>query len=301
MTQAGKTVLVTGASSGIGLATAVGLAKQGAQVLLVGRTPARCAEALAAVRAAGDGRAHVLEADFSSLAGISALADQARSRVDRLDILVNNAGTLARRRTLTTDGYETMFAVNHLGYFLLTGLLLPVLRVAERARIVTVASEAHRSAPLDLDDLQSERDYGTMRVYSRSKTANILWTQELARRLDGSGITANSLHPGVIRTRLARDMGVGLGLAMGLAGSLHATARKRGRDVDPSGHLPRRRRGVGALLRQLSPAVARRTRERPSDCTTALGHQRGAGWACLPVTSRLGMPTRDEPVGHAYP
>ena len=218
MTHAGKTVLVTGASSGIGLATAVGLAKQGAQLLLVGRTPARCAEAMAAVRAAGDGRADVLEADFSSLAGIRALADQVRSRVGRLDVLVNNAGTLARRRTLTADGYETMFAVNHLAYFLLTGLLLPVLRAAERARIVTVASEAHRSGPLDLDDLQSERDYGTMRVYSRSKTANILWTQELARRLDGSGITANSLHPGVIRTRLARDMGVGLGLAMGLAG-----------------------------------------------------------------------------------
>ncbi len=218
MTHAGKTVLVTGASSGIGLATAVGLAKQGDQLLLVGRTPARCAEAMAAVRAAGDRRADVLEADFSSLAGIRALADQVRSRVGRLDVLVNNAGTLARRRTLTADGYETMFAVNHLAYFLLTGLLLPVLRAAERARIVTVASEAHRSGPLDLDDLQSERDYGTMRVYSRSKTANILWTQELARRLDGSGITANSLHPGVIRTRLARDMGVGLGLAMGLAG-----------------------------------------------------------------------------------
>ncbi len=282
MNMDGKIVLVTGASSGIGRATAVGLAKQGAQLLIVGRTPARCAEAVAAVHAAGDGRAQMIEADFSSLAGIRALADDVQTRVDRLDVLVNNAGTLARRRTLTADGYEATFAVNHLGYFLLTGLLLPVLRAADRARIVTVASEAHRAGPLDLDDLQSERDYGTMRVYSRSKTANILWTQELARRLDRSGITANSLHPGVIRTNLARELGVGLGLAMGLAGLFMQSPEK---GAETSIYL-----ASSPDVEGLSGRYYDSSRERSP-----------AAHACDPTIARRLWDLSEELVDHAYP
>ena len=204
----GKVILVTGASSGIGRATAVGLARHGARLLLVGRNPSRCEEALAAVRATGGGDAQMLEADFSSLDGIRKLADAVLARAEHLDVLVNNAGTVLLRRTLTPDGYETTFAVNHLSYFLLTGLLLPLLRGRGPTRIVSVASDAHRSAPVDLDDLQNERTYSTFRVYGQSKSANILWTQELARRLGGEGVTANSLHPGVIRSNLGRGNGV---------------------------------------------------------------------------------------------
>jgi NAD(P)-dependent dehydrogenase (short-subunit alcohol dehydrogenase family) len=124
-----------------------------------------------------------------------------------LDVLVNNAAATIVRRTTTSDGYETTFALNHLAYFLLTGLLLPLLRQSAPARIVSVASEGHRRAPLDLNDLQSEKSYSVMRVYFRSKTANILWNQELARRLEGSGVTANCLHPGAIRSNLGQGNG----------------------------------------------------------------------------------------------
>ena len=200
-------MLVTGASSGIGQATAVGLASAGARMLLVGRTPERCKEALASVQAAGGEDAEMLQADFASLAGVRSLADEVRARTERLDVLVNNAAIAAAGRTTTPDGYETTFAVNHLSYFLLTGLLLPLLQANASARVVNVSSEAHRTGQLDLDDLQSERRYGSFRVYGQSKAANILWTQELARRLNGSGVTANSLHPGVIRSNLGRGHG----------------------------------------------------------------------------------------------
>ena len=201
-----KIILVTGASAGIGRATAVGLASQ-AQLLLVGRHPARSEAALAAVRAAGGEDAQMLQADLSSLDEVRRLADDVRTRTDHLDVLVNNAATVVVRRTVTVDGYETTFAVNHLSYFLLTGLLLPLLRTRAGARIVNVASDAHRSAPLNLEDLQNERSYSMMRVYGQSKTANVLWTQQLACRLKDTDVTANALHPGVIRTNLGRGNG----------------------------------------------------------------------------------------------
>ena len=207
-----KVMLVTGASSGIGRATAVGLARHGARVLLVGRNPARCEAALAAVRAVGGASAEMLRADFSSLDGVRKLADDVLARTERLDVLVNNAATVVMGRSVTTDGYETQFAVNHLSCFLLTGLLLPRLRAKTPTRIVNVASDAHVSAPIDLDDLQNERRYSVFRVYGQSKSANILWTQELARRLGGAGVTANCLHPGTIRTNLGRGNGVALDL-----------------------------------------------------------------------------------------
>ena len=212
-----KVILVTGASAGIGFATAVGLANK-ARLLLVGRHPERSRAALAAVRAAGGEDAQMLHADFSSLDGVRRLADDVRSCTKHLDVLVNNAATVVLRRTVSADGYETTFAVNHLSYFLLTGLLLPLLRVKPASRIVNVASDAHRSAPLDLKDLQNERSYSVLRVYGQSKTANILWTQQLAERLKDTTLTANALHPGVIRTNLARGNGFAVDLLQRFAG-----------------------------------------------------------------------------------
>ncbi len=215
-TLRGKRILITGASSGIGRATALGLARCGASLLLTGRTPARCDEALAAVRAAGAAEARMLRTDFASLDAVRQLAADVRRQVPRLDVLVNNAAVVASRRTLTADGYETTFAVNHLSPFLLTGLLLPLL--GRGARIVNVASDAHQWGAVDLDDLQNERRYSALRVYGQSKTANILWTLELARRLAGSGVTANSLHPGAIRSNLGGGQGFALDLLRRLAG-----------------------------------------------------------------------------------
>jgi NAD(P)-dependent dehydrogenase (short-subunit alcohol dehydrogenase family) len=203
----GKVVLITGASSGIGRATAVDLARRGARVFLVGRTPEHCEAALAAVHAVGRADCEMIQADLASLAGIRALAKQVLARTERLDVLLNNAGVVLVRRTTTPDGYETTFALNHLSYFLLTGLLLPLLRKSAPARIVSVASHGHRMGRLDLDDLQNERHYSTLRVYAQSKTANILWNCELARRIEGSDITANCLHPGTVRSNLGQGNG----------------------------------------------------------------------------------------------
>jgi NAD(P)-dependent dehydrogenase (short-subunit alcohol dehydrogenase family) len=205
---AGKTILVTGATSGIGRATAVGLAAAGAQLLLVGRTPERIEETREEIRRrTGRDDAVLLRADLSSQAGVRRLADDVRAQTSRLDVLLNNAGVTLLSRQTTADGLEATFATNHLAYFLLTGLLLPLLRASAPARIVSVASDAHRWGRLDLDDLQNERRYRGMRVYGQSKTANILWSGELARRLEGSGVTANCLHPGGIQSNLGRGNG----------------------------------------------------------------------------------------------
>ena len=203
----GKTVLVTGASAGIGRATAIGLARRGAGLLLTGRDPARCDEALAAVREAGGTDARMLRTDFSRLAAVRELAAEIRAATRRIDVLINNAAVVSARRRLSADGHELTFAVNHLAPFLLTGLLLPLLRPG--ARIVNVASEGHRWGALDFDDLHNERSYRALRVYGQSKTANILWSRELARRLEDSGVTSNSLHPGAIRSNLGRGQGLG--------------------------------------------------------------------------------------------
>lgn len=207
-----KTCLVTGATSGIGKETAVGLARLGSRVLIAGRD-ARKAEATRAdiVRKSGNKRIGVLLADLSSLAEVRKLADSLLSTTPELHVLVNNAGVLHTEREVTVDGYEATFAVNHLAGFLLTNLLLDHLKQSAPARIVNVASDAHRFGAIDWDDLQSERAYrgsplmAGMRVYGASKLANILFNAELARRLEGSGVTANCLHPGFVRSELGRN------------------------------------------------------------------------------------------------
>jgi NAD(P)-dependent dehydrogenase (short-subunit alcohol dehydrogenase family) len=205
---AGQTAVITGATSGIGRATAVDFARRGARLLLVGRNEERARETARAIRAAAP-RAdfEILRGDLAAQAEVRRVGEELLGRIDRLDLLVNNHGvTLARRQT-TPDGYEATFAINHLGYFHLTGLLLPRLRATPGARIVSVASEAHKFGALELDDLHSERRYGAMRVYGKSKSANILFTRELARRYGSPQLTINCVHPGGVATNLGAGQG----------------------------------------------------------------------------------------------
>ncbi len=202
----GRNVVVTGASGGIGLETALGLARLGASVALVARDRGKGEAALAAVRDASAGGApSLLLADLGSLAQVRRLAGELAAALPRIDVLVNNAGAMHTARKESADGIELTLAVNHLAPFLLTALLLPRLRAAAPARVVTVSSEAHRIAPLDLDDLQARRGYAGMRVYGRSKLANVLFSNELARREAGTGVTSNALHPGVVATGFGRN------------------------------------------------------------------------------------------------
>jgi NAD(P)-dependent dehydrogenase (short-subunit alcohol dehydrogenase family) len=204
----GKTVIITGANSGIGLETAVGLARAGATTVITARDRARGEAAVTDIRArTGHDDVHLVLFDLGSLASVRDGAAEILSRWDRIDVLVNNAGVVLSDRRETGDGVEMTFAVNHLGPFLLTELLLDRIKQSAPARIVNVASTAHQGARkgLDFDDLQSTRAYGGMQVYSKSKLANIYFTTELARRLEGSGVTVNSLHPGTVATGYGRD------------------------------------------------------------------------------------------------
>lgn len=197
----GKVCLITGASGGIGLEAAKTLAGLGATVVLVGRDPGRTEAAVSAVRAAAPGaRVEWLKADLTSLQSVRELAAAFKARYPRLDVLLNNAGLIIDRREVTVDGLEATMATNHFAPFLLTHLLLDVLKASAPSRIINVSSEAHRAGRFDFDDLQSERGYLGFRVYGTSKLANILFTRALAKRLRGTGVTANALHPGVVRT-----------------------------------------------------------------------------------------------------
>lgn len=205
----GRTCLVTGATHGIGRATAEALAREGATVLVHGRDSAIvgvvCRELL---RSTGGAHVEGVVADFSSLAAVRRLAAEVSARYERLDVLVNNAGTSAPKRRLTRDGHEWLFGVNHLAPFLLTTLLLDKLKASAPARIVNVASRAYRRGALDFDDLSwQRRKYNGLQAYGASKLANVLFTLELARRLEGTGVTANCLHPGVVATNIFNHLG----------------------------------------------------------------------------------------------
>ncbi len=204
----GKVCLVTGATAGIGLVTALELARQGARVIGVGRSPQRCAEAARQIREqTGTSAVEFLVADLSSQAEVRRLANQVKAATGRLDVLVNNAGLIRLEREVTVDGLEMTFALNHLAYFLLTNLLLDTVKASTPARIVSVASAAHQGCKMNFDDLQGETKYSPWRAYQQSKLANILFTRELARRLEGTGVTANALHPGYVRTQIFRAEG----------------------------------------------------------------------------------------------
>ena len=200
----GKTVLVTGATSGIGLEACVTFAQLGATLVMVGRDPQRSEAARAEVmKRSGSQSVSILLCDFSSQAQIRKLAADYRAKHQRLDILVNNAGAVSDKRVVTEDGLEQTFAVNHLGYFLLTNLLLDLIEASAPARIVNVASVGHRHGDMDFDNLQYENGgYWIMRAYGRSKLGNVLFTAELARRLLGKGVIVNCLHPGAVATSI---------------------------------------------------------------------------------------------------
>ena len=203
MDMRGKTVLITGATSGIGLEAAVMLAGRGAHTVIVGRNPSKTEARLAEIRQRAQSDAvESLLCDFSSQASVRRMAEEFGKRHSRLDVLVNNAGTVFAKRTLSEDGIEATFAVNHLGYFLLTQLLLETLMGSAPARIVNVASAAHYQGRLDFEDMGLENDYGILRAYARSKLCNILFTRELARRLEGTAVTVNALHPGTVATHI---------------------------------------------------------------------------------------------------
>lgn len=201
----GKTVVITGATSGIGEVAAIRLAEKGARIVFTARDKARADDTMAALRKASPNAEHAFYmADLSLLAEMKRVGAEL-AREPRIDVLINNAGALFNKRQETADGLEMTFALNHMAYFVLTNLLLG--RLNAGSRIVTVASNAHRGARLDFDDLQSRRSYVGFPVYSKSKLCNILFNRELARRLSGTGITANALHPGFVATRFGNDSG----------------------------------------------------------------------------------------------
>lgn len=206
--MAGRVVMVTGASNGIGRSTALGLARLGATVVMVCRNRERGTAVQGWISdLAGDVRLDLLVADLSSQSQVRILATEFKGKYDRLDVLVNNAGVLMGHRTVTEDGLETTFAVNHLAYFQLTALLSDSLAETAPSRVVNVASIAHERGRLRFDDLQGEKRYGAVRAYAQSKLANIVFTYELARRLSGTGVTANCLDPGAIKTGLGKSRG----------------------------------------------------------------------------------------------
>ena len=209
-TLEGKTVLITGATGGIGLAAAVAMARQGAHLVLVGRNQTRGLDAISEIRRrAGSDRAEFLRADFSSLAEVRRLALALLAEDRPLHVLVNNAGTMNTSRKLTIDGFEEMFAVNHLAHFLLTRLLLPRLQACAPSRIVHVASNAHSFCKeIRWHDLSHEREFSAFPAYGHSKLANILFSNELARRLRGTGVTSNALHPGAVATGIGSNNGI---------------------------------------------------------------------------------------------
>lgn len=229
----GKRSIVTGGTSGVGLVTARRLAELGAEVVVVGRDAERGAAALALMRERAESpHVEFLKADLSDQDQVRELAEIILARYGRVDVLVNNAGAMFGRRLTSAQGLEMTFALNHLGYFLLTLLLLPALHAAAPARIVNVASEAHRWGRLDFDDLQAERrPYRPLRAYARSKLANILFTRELARRLDPNAITVNALHPGFVATELGFKHGFVPAAIWKLSAALFAVSPEKGADT----------------------------------------------------------------------
>ncbi len=214
-----KTILITGATSGIGKETAIQLAKTGARIVFNARNEERGAIALKdIISASGNDSIRFEVCDLSSFASIRTFAHTIAEQYEHLDVLINNAGVWEDSRAVSQDGIERTWAVNHLAPFLLTNLLLPLLKKAEGARIITVSSALHPRGTIQFDNLELATDYSAMKAYANSKLANILFTRELARRLSGTGITANCLHPGVISTSLARDANIFMRIAFKIIG-----------------------------------------------------------------------------------
>jgi NAD(P)-dependent dehydrogenase (short-subunit alcohol dehydrogenase family) len=227
----GKVVVITGATSGIGQVAAERLAGMGARIVLIARNEARAASTLARLRDKSPNNAHrAFYADLSSIEEVKRVAREIASSESRIDVLMNNAGAIFSRREVTVDGLERTFALNHVAYFVLTLGLEEQLRSGAAARIINTSSGAHRSASLDFEDLQSTRGYRAFPAYSRSKLCNILFTRELARRYQGTSVTANCLHPGFVATRFGNDAAWPLSLALRI-GKMFAISPENGAET----------------------------------------------------------------------
>lgn len=220
--------LITGATSGIGEVTARELARRGMHVVIVGRSAERVAATVARIKQATGVEVETLIADLSSQTGVRSVAEAFLQRHQRLDVLINNAGGFFASRQVSADGIEMTWALNHMSYFLLTNLLIDVLRASAPARVVNVSSDAHRSGVMRWDDLQFTRGYNGWAAYAQSKLANILFSNELARRLAGTGVTSNALHPGFVATRFAHNNGIFWGGLMALMQRLFASTPEEG-------------------------------------------------------------------------
>lgn len=222
-----KTILITGANSGLGKATALGLAERGAHVVMTARDRKRGEKARAdIVRKTGNERVDLLVADLSTTGGVRGLADDFRAAHPRLDVLVNNAAVLTGTRQVTSEGNERQLFVNHLAYFMLANLLIDMLRASAPSRVINVTSTAHSSGSIDFDDIQFEHNYKGYKAYANTKLMNMMFTYELARRLEGSGVTANCVHPGVIHTGLLRNFSFVLNALFGLLRVFFKKARE---------------------------------------------------------------------------
>ena len=254
----GKRVLITGGTGGIGLAAAEALAARGARLAIVARNAARAADAVTRIAAAGGPgtEVDVLTADLSSLAEVRGLAKEALSRYERIDVLANNAGAFYVARQLSPDGVELTWAVNHLAPFLLTALLLDRLKASAPARIITTSSAAHRGAHIPWGDLRADGPYRGFARYGQSKLANILFTAELARRLEGTGVTATCFHPGFVGTGFGKNNGGLTAAAFALLGPL---TRRPARGADTLVWLadaPEAGRSTGQYFIDRRPAQA---------------------------------------------
>jgi len=262
--MAGRTCLVTGATSGIGKATATGLARLGADLVLVARDPAKGQATAAEIEAAtGNPGVEVLLADLSSQASVRRAAEEYRRGHDRLHVLVNNAGGFWATRHVTVDGLELTFALNHLAYFLLTNLVLDLLGASAPARVVNVTSGAQAVGDIHFDDLQFQRRYRGQAAYNQSKLANVLFAYELARRLEGSSVTVNCAAPGVVRTNFGRDdAGPGMRLLTPLATPFMRTPEQ---GADTSLYLAASPEVEGVTGRYFASRRARRSSRRSHD------------------------------------
>ncbi|HEY1961430.1 MAG TPA: SDR family oxidoreductase [Rhizomicrobium sp.] len=261
-----KVVVITGATSGIGEVAADRLAQKGARIVLVARDHARGEQTrrhLQAVAAHTDHTVHF--ADISRLSEMKRVAKEIADTEPHIDVLINNAGAMFTQRQVTEDGLERTFALNHMSYFVLTNLLLDRLKATEGARILSTASDAHSGARLDFDDLQSAKRYSGFAVYGRTKLMNILFTRELARRLAGTGVTANCLHPGFVATRFGDASGGLMGFGIGLAKKFALTPEQGAETIVWLASSPDVEGQTGGYYHKCKPATPSRAAQNDAD------------------------------------